>query len=69
MSLLGVFPAVLSDAPSLPSGHYCEPNSPPDGAMLVVFGGDPFVDIVYEQMMVVNKLSIQLVISNEAEYS
>jgi len=37
--------------------------------MLDVFGGDPFVDIVFEQQMVVNQLSIQLVILNEAEYS
>ena len=36
---------------------------------MVAFGGDPFVDIVCEKKMVVNKLSIQLVISNEAEYS
>jgi len=35
---------------------------------VVVFGGDLFVDIICEQEMEVNKLSIQLVISNEAEY-
>jgi len=68
VSLLGVFPALLSDAPTLSSGRCCEPNRPPGGAILVVFGGDLFVDIVCEQKMVVNKLSIQLVISNEAEY-
>ena len=69
MYLLGVFPASLSAAPTLYSGRCCEPNSPPNGVILVVFGGHPFVDIVCEQKMVVNKFSIQLVISNEAEYS
>ena len=69
MSLLGVFPALLSDAPALSSGHCCEPNRPPGGAILVVCGGDPFVDIVCERKIVVNKSLIQLVISNEAEYS
>ena len=68
MSLLSVFPALLSAALTLSSGHCCEPNRPPGGAILVVLGGDPFVDIVCEQMIVVNKLSVQLVISNEGEY-
>ena len=36
---------------------------------MVFFGGDLFVDIVCEQRMVVNKLSIELVILNEKEYS
>jgi hypothetical protein len=39
-------PLLLSDAPTLSSGHCCEPSSPTCGAILVVFGGDPFVDIV-----------------------
>ena len=69
MSLLSIFPALLSDAPTLSSGRCCEPNRPPSGAISVVFGGDPFIDIVCEYIMVVNKLSIQLVISNVAEYS
>jgi hypothetical protein len=53
----------------LSSRHCCEPNRPRSGAILVVFGGDPFVDMVCEPELVVNKLSIQLVISNVAEYS
>ena len=69
VSLFGVFPAILSDAPTLSSGRCCEPNRPPGGAILVVFGGDPFIDIVCESKMVVMKLSIPLVISNEGEYS
>jgi len=63
VSLLGVLPALLCDAPTLSSGRCCELNSPTVGAILVVFGGDPFVEIVCEKTMVVNKLSIQLVIS------
>jgi len=70
VSLFGVFPALLSDAPKLSSGRCCcEPNRPPSGAILVVFGGDPFINIVCEQKMVLIKASIQVVISNEAEYS
>ena len=69
MSLLGAFPALLSAAPTLSSERCCEPNNPPVGAILVVFSGDLLFDIMCEQKMVVNKLSIQLVISNEAKYS
>jgi len=69
VSLLGVFPVLVSGVPTLSSGHCSEPNSPPVGAILVLLGGDPFVHIVCEQRMIVIKLSIQLVISNEAEYS
>jgi len=65
---LGAFPASSSHAPTLSSGRCCEPNGPSAGAILVVFGGDPFVDIVCEQKMVVEEFSIQLVISNEEEY-
>ena len=68
MPLLGVFPALFSDAPTLPSVCFCEPNWPPSGARLVVFSGDLFVDIVCEQQIDVNQVSIQLVISNVAEY-
>ena len=39
------------------------------GVILVVFGGDPFVDIVCKQQMVAYKLLIQLVVSNEAQCS
>ena len=67
MSLLSVFPALLSDAPTLSSGHCCEPNSPLVGDILVVLGRDPFVDIMCKQMMGVIKLSIQLAILNAAE--
>jgi len=66
MPILGVFPALSSDAPTLSSGRCCDPNSPPVGAILVVFGGYPFVDIVCEQMMVVNYVPIELVVSNGA---
>jgi len=69
VSLLGVFPALLSDAPKLSSGHSCEPKSPPVGAILVVFGGDLCVNIVCEQKMGLNTSLIQVLISNEAEYS
>jgi len=68
LSLLSVFPVLLSDARTLSSGCCCEPNSPLVGVILVVIGGDPFIDIVFEPKLVVNKLSIQLLISNEAEY-
>jgi hypothetical protein len=68
VSLLDVYPALLSDAPTLSSGRFCEPNRPPGGAVVVVFAGDPFVNIVCEQKKVVNQLSIQLVMSNEVEY-
>jgi hypothetical protein len=53
--LLGVFPALLSDPPILSSGDCCKPNSQLVGAILVVFSGDPFVDIVCEQKRVVSK--------------
>ena len=53
MSLISVFSALLYDAPTLSSGRWCELNSPPVGAIVLVFGGDPFVDIVCEQKMVV----------------
>ena len=53
MTLLGVFPALLSDAPTLFSQCGCEPNSPPVGDILVGFSGDPFVNIICEQKMVV----------------
>jgi len=49
VSLLGVFPASLSDASTLSSGRCGEPNSPPVGAIEVVFCRDPFVDIACEQ--------------------
>ena len=49
MSLLSVFLALLSDTPTLSSGHCCEPNRLPSGAILVIFGGDLFVDIECEQ--------------------
>ena len=45
-SLLLVFAASLSDNPKLPSGHCCKPNSPQGGAILVVFGGDLFVNLI-----------------------
>jgi len=44
--------------PQWSSGCCCEPDSRPTEAILVVFSGDPFVDIVWKQMMVVNKFSI-----------
>ena len=69
MSLLGVFPILLSHAPTLSSGRCSVANSPPVGAILVVFGGDPCFHIICEQKMVVNQISIQLVISNVAEVS
>jgi len=47
--LIGVFPALLSDAPTMSSGHCYEANSPQAGAILVVIGGDLFVDIVCKQ--------------------
>jgi len=69
VSLLTVLPVLLCDAHKLSTGHYCERNSPPVRAILVVFGADLFVEILCEQMMVVNKLSTELVISNQAEYT
>jgi hypothetical protein len=45
----GVFPALLSDASTLSSGHCAEPNRPPAGAMLGVFCADLFFDIVCKQ--------------------
>ena len=69
MSFLGVFQALISDAPTLSSGRCCEQNSKSVGAILVDFGGDPFVDIICEQMIVVDQLSFQSMISKEAEYS
>ena len=54
MSLLDPFATLLSDAPTLSSGHCCEPYRPPGGAILVVFGGDLFVNIECEHKMVVN---------------
>ena len=48
MSWLSVFPALLSDAPTLSSGSCREPNGPPVGAILVVFAGYPCVDIICE---------------------
>ena len=35
---------------------------------MVVFSGDPFVDIACEQIMMGNQLSIQLVILTDVEY-
>jgi hypothetical protein len=69
VSVLGVFPAVLSEAAILSSGRCCEPNSPHVGAILIVFTGYLFVDTVCEQKMVPKKASIELVISNEVEFS
>jgi hypothetical protein len=46
VSLVSVFPALLSDAPILSSGYCSEPESPPAAALLVVFGGNPLVHIV-----------------------
>jgi len=67
--LNGVFPALIFDAPTVSSGHCYEPNHQPVGAIVVVFGGDPYIDIICEQTMVVNNLSIQLEILNAGEYS
>jgi hypothetical protein len=64
--LFGVFLALIADPPILSSGRCCEP---PGVARMVVFGGDPFVDLVRNQTMFVMRLSIQLVISNQVEYS
>jgi hypothetical protein len=61
------FPALFSDATTLFSGHYCEPNSRLVGAILVVFAADPFVNVVCEETIAVNELSIHLVISNEVK--
>jgi len=55
VSLVGVFPASLSNAPTFSSGQCCEPNSALVGAILVVVGGDPFVDILCKQQIVVIK--------------
>jgi hypothetical protein len=52
VSLLGVFPASLSDSPTLSFGRCCEPNSLLVGAILVVLGRDPFVDIVCEHIII-----------------
>jgi len=67
VSVFSLFPALLSDAPTLSSGSCCKPNSPPVVAILVVFSRDPFVDTVCEQQCG-EQLSIQLEISNNAEY-
>ena len=64
-----MLPALSSDAPTLSSGCCCEPNSAPGGAILIIFGRDPFVEILCNQKMVVFNSSIQLVILNKAEYS
>jgi hypothetical protein len=49
VALLGVFPGLYSGTPTLSFGRCCEPNSPPGGAISVVFSGDPFIDIVCKQ--------------------
>jgi len=57
LTLLGVFPALLSDAPTLSSGRCCEPDTgPPVGARVHVFGGDPFGDIVCERQDVCKRI-------------
>jgi hypothetical protein len=48
VSVVGVFQALLSDTPTSWSGRCCEPNSPHVEVILVVFGGDLFVNIVWE---------------------
>jgi hypothetical protein len=65
--LLDVFPVLKSDDPTFSSGCGCEPYSSTGEATLVVFSGDPFIDTVCGTKMVINKLSIELVISNAAE--
>ena len=56
MSLSGVFPALISDAPTLSSGHRFEQNSPPVGAILVDLGGDLCVNIICEQIIDGNRI-------------
>jgi len=41
VSLLGALGELLSDARTSYSGRSGEPNSPPVGAIVVVFSGDP----------------------------
>ena len=49
VSLLNVFLALLSDAPTLPSGCCGEGTRSRVGAILVVFGGNLFIDIICVQ--------------------
>jgi hypothetical protein len=69
VSLLGLFRDVISFAIPLSSVHCCKPNSHPVEAILFLISGDPFVEIICEQKMVVDTFSLELAFWNEAEYS
>jgi hypothetical protein len=49
VALPGLFPPLLSDAFTLSSARRCVANSLPVEAMLVIFGGDAYTDIVRDQ--------------------